>query len=107
MKVEIEGSDAIAATEELLAIEELEGSYEVFDEVEREVTLTTIATVVAIAAGTMTIAEKLYQWREKYQRSLQNPSAPKIEKVLLVGKNGRRLLLKDATIEQIKDILDD
>lgn len=35
MKIEIEGQDAIQATEELLKIEGIEGSYETIDEVER------------------------------------------------------------------------
>lgn len=35
MKIEIQGRDAVKATEELLAIEGLEGSYQTIDEVER------------------------------------------------------------------------
>ena len=107
MKIEIQGRDAVKATEELLAIEGLEGSYETPDKVEREGTLATIATIVGIVGGSLTIAEKLYQWNNKYQKSLQNPNAPRIERVLIVGNNNRRLLLKDATLEQIKEILED
>ena len=103
MKVEIQGQDAVEATKELLAIEGLEGSYETVSEVEREGTLATIATIVGITVGTMTIAEKLYQAKKRY---FQDPAGPKIEKVLIVAPNGRRLLLKDATIEQIKEILE-
>ena len=106
MKIEIQGQDAIAATEELLAIEGVEGSYQTLDEVEREGTLATIATIVGIVGGSMTIAEKLYQVNQKYQKSLQG-TTPRIEKVMIVGDNGKRLLLKDATIEQIKEILED
>lgn len=107
MKIEIQGQDALTATEALLGIEGLEGNYETIDEVEREGTLATIATIVGITAGTMTIAEKLYQWKSKYQQSQLNPTGAKIEKVLMVAPNGRRLLLKDATIEQIKEIMED
>ena len=107
MKIEIQGQDAVKATEELLSIEGLEGSYETIDEVEREGTLATIATIVGITAGTLTIAEKLYQWNHKYQKSLQNPVGARIEKVLIVAPNGNRLLLKDATVEQIQEILKD
>ena len=106
MQIEIQGQDAIQATEELLNLEGLEGSYETVDEVEREGTLATIATIVGITAGTLTIAEKLYQWNQKYQKSLQNPVGSKIEKVLIVAPNGNRLLLKDASVEQIQEILD-
>ena len=105
MQIEIEGQDAVKATEELLSIEGLEGSYETVSEVEREGTLVTIATIVAITAGTLDIAEKLYQWNKKYQKSLQQPAGARIEKVLLVAPNGNRLLLKDATVEQIQEIL--
>ena len=107
MQIEIQGQDAVQATEELLNIQGLEGSYETVDEVEREATLATIATIVGITAGTLTIAEKLYQWNQKYQKSLQNSVGSKIEKVLIVAPNGRRLLLKDASVEQIQEILED
>jgi len=107
MKIEIQGRDAIKATEELLAIEGLEGSYQTIDEVEREAaTLATIATIVGIVGGSLTIGEKLYQWKEKYQKSLEDPIGARIEKVLIVTDDNRRLLLKDATVEQIKEILD-
>ena len=106
MQIEIQGQDAVKATEELLNIQGIEGSYETVDEVEREGTLATIATIVGITAGTLTIAEKLYQWNQKYQKSLQNPVGSKIEKVLIVAPNGNRLLLKDASVEQIQEILD-
>lgn len=107
MKIEIQGQDAVAATEELLAIEGVEGSYQTIDEVEREGTLATIATIVGIVGGSLTIAEKLYQVNQKYQKSLQGNTAPRIEKVLIVADNGKRLLLKDATVEQIQEILKD
>ena len=105
MKIEIQGQDAVKATEELLRIEGLQGSYETINEVEREGTLATIATIVGIVGGTLTIAEKLYQWSQKHQKSLQNPAGASIEKVLIVAPNGNRLLLKDATVEQIQEIL--
>lgn len=107
MKIEIQGRDAIAATEEILAIEGVEGSYQTIDEVEREGTVATIATIVAIVGGSLTIAEKLYQLNQKYQKSLQGNTAPRIEKVMIVADNGKRLLLKDATVEQIQKILKD
>ncbi|MBD2200677.1 MULTISPECIES: hypothetical protein [Calothrix] len=109
MKIEIQGQDAIKATEELLGIEGLEGSYEKIEEVEREGTLATIATIVGIVGGTLTIAESIHKWKEKYQKSLHDPtdvSGARIEKVLIVTDDNRRLLLKDATVEQIKEILE-
>ncbi len=107
MKIEIQGQDAVVATEALLAIEGLSGSYQILKEVERgevNTTLVTIATVVAITGGMLAIAEQLYQWKERY---FQNPTGSRIEKVLIVAPNGRRLLLKDATVEQIQEVLGD
>jgi hypothetical protein len=46
VKIEIQGQDAVNATEELLRIEGLQGSYETEKEVEREGILATIATIV-------------------------------------------------------------
>lgn len=106
MKIEIQGRDAVKATVELLAIEGIEGSYQTIDEVQRGEPVTTIAAIVAIVGGTLTIGEKLYQWKEKYQKSLQDPNGSRIEKILIVTDDNRRLLLKDATVEQIKEILE-
>ncbi len=106
MKIEIQGRDAVEATEELLAIEGLEGSYQTINEVERGEPVTTIAAIVAIVGGTLTIGEKLYQWNQNYQKSLHDPTGARIEKVLIVTDDNRRLLLKDATLEQIKEILE-
>lgn len=58
MQIEIQGQDAEIAAEELLSIEGLEGSYETVSKVpkvERGESLTTIATIVGITAGTLTI----------------------------------------------------
>ncbi len=106
MKIEIQGREAIKATEELLAIEGLEGSYQTVEEVEREGTLSTIATIVGIVSGTLTVAESIHKWKEKYQNSLHDPTGARIEKVLIVIDDNHRLLLKDATVEQIKEILE-
>lgn len=107
MKIEIQGREAVEAAEALLAIEGLEGSYQTLEEVERgevETTLVTIATIVTIASGTLNIAEQLYQWKERF---IQNPTGSRIEQVLLVAPNGHQLLLKDATVEQIHEVLKD
>ena len=46
MQIEIQGRDAVAATEELLSIEGIQGSYQTRKEVEREGTLATVASIV-------------------------------------------------------------
>lgn len=104
IRLEIEGEGAIAATQELFELPEIEGSWETVGNDEREAVLTTIATIIGIVGGTMAIAEQLRKWYQAYAKG-QKPGG-KIEKVLIVGRNGRRLLLKDASVEQIRQILD-
>jgi hypothetical protein len=103
IELEIEGSGAIAATQELTQLEGLSVTYETEGGDTRETILATIATIVGITAGTIEIAKKLYEWYQKYRQ--QTPST-RIEKVVLVGRNGQRILLENATIDQIKQILD-
>jgi len=103
MKIEIVGKEAEVATQELLNLGVIEESYETLEEPRRAEALTTIATIVAIVGGTMTITEKLYNWYQKYK---QQNSGKSIEKAMIVTDDGRRLLLKDATVEQIKELLD-
>lgn len=104
MKIEIVGKDAEIATQELLNFEEIqEGSYETFDEPKKEGVLVTIATVVTIVGGTIAIADKLYEWYQKYK---QRNSGKSIEKVMLVLDSGERFLLENVTLEQLKDLLD-
>jgi hypothetical protein len=103
IELEIEGSGAIAATESLTQLEGLSVTYETEGGDTRETLLATIATIVGITAGTIEIAKKLHEWYQKYR---QQTPATRIEKVVLVGRNGQRILLENATIDQIKQILD-
>ena len=102
IQVAIEGEDAVSATEELLQISGISGSYTTPAETTREVTVTTVATIVGIVGGTMAIAEQIRKWYLEYK---QHKSGKKIAKVLIVGKNGERLILEGATAEQIQRIL--
>jgi hypothetical protein len=103
IQIEIQGQDAIAAAQDLFSNCGLEGNYEIDDEGAKEGTLAAIATVIGIVGGTITAAEQIRKWYKEYK---QGKSGKKIEKVLIVGRNGRRLLLEDATLEQIKQILE-
>ncbi|GCA93812.1 hypothetical protein [Microcystis aeruginosa] len=96
MQIEIEGADAIKVAQDIVEMEGVQGSYEVISEVEREGTLATIATIIGIISGTIAIAEKFYQLKQK----IDSPETPKIERVLIVSKNGDRLLLKDAKLKR-------
>jgi len=70
---------------------------------EREGVMATVATIVGIVGGAIAIAEQIRKWYQEYQAK---QSGKRIEKVLIVGRNGRRLLLKDATVEEIRQILE-
>jgi hypothetical protein len=104
IQLEVEGPGAVSATEDLLSIPGLSGHWSpAVEDLQREGILVTIATLVAITAGTLTIAEKIYGWHQKARQAKPSPS---IEKAMLIGRNGERILLKNATIEQIRQILD-
>ena len=104
IQISVEGQDAVAATEELFAISGLSGNWETVGDDEKEGILATVGAIVAIAGGTLAIAEQIRKWYQEYK---QGKSGKKIEKVLIVGRRGRRLLLENATIDQIKQILDE
>ncbi|MFN9165816.1 MAG: hypothetical protein ACK6CP_07490, partial [Pseudanabaena sp.] len=62
IKFAIEGDAAIAATEELLTMEGIEGSHDVDEEIQREGVMAVIATIVGIASGALAIAEQIRKW---------------------------------------------
>jgi hypothetical protein len=103
IKFAIEGEGAIEATEELLSIEGIEGFYAVNEEIQREDVLATIASIVGIVSGALAVAEQIRKWFQEYRAG---KSGKKIAKVLIVGRNGDLLLLENATIEQIRKVLE-
>ena len=102
---EIQGQDAIAATEDLLSTSGLSGDWKVAveDKREAEPVTTTVATIVGMVSDTIASAEQIRKWYEEYHNG---KDGKKIDKVLLIGRNGQRIWLQDATIEQIKLIVD-
>jgi len=65
MQIEIQGQDAIKVAQEIVTLDGVQGDFEVVSEIEREGTLATIATIIGITTGAMTIAEKLYDLNKK------------------------------------------
>lgn len=102
IQIEIQGRDAIAAAQDLFSNCGLNGNYEIEDEAGEEGTLAAIATVIGIVGSTSAAAEQIRKWYQDYK---QGKSGKTIEKVLIIGCNGQRLLLADATPDQIKQIL--
>lgn len=103
IQLEIEGKGAISASEALVNIEGLSGSYitEVGDS--KELALATIASIIGITAGSMTIANHLHNWYQKYH---QGELDARIEKVVLIDRKGKKVLMKNATLEQIQKALE-
>ncbi|MFN6567034.1 hypothetical protein [Dendronalium sp. ChiSLP03b] len=105
IRLAIEGENAVSATEALLAIPGISGNYRVSSEApEREPVVATVASIVGIVGGAIAIAEQIRKWYKEYK---QEQPGKRIDKVLIVGRNGRRLLLEDATLEEIRQILDE
>jgi len=102
IQIEIQGQDAIAAAQDLFSNCGLNGNYEIVEEVGKEGTLAAIATVIGIVSSTSSAAEQIQKWYQDYK---QGKLGKNIEKVLIVGRNGQRLLLDTATLEQIQQSL--
>ena len=104
LRIAVEGEGAVPATEALLQIPGLSGTWTTEAEARREpLTLATIATIVGIVGGALKIAEQVHKW---YQEHRQAQAERKIDRVLIVGRQGQRLLLEGATVEDIRRLLD-
>lgn len=103
IQLEIEGAGAIPATELLLGIEGLNATYETVGEDSKEGTLAAIASIVTITVGTIDIATRLHKW---YSTCKQTNPGQRIEQVVLVDRRGQRVLMENATVEQIKAVLE-
>lgn len=104
IKVAIAGEDAVSATERLLEIPGISGNYQIWEEVKREGVSATIAKIVSVADESIAIGEQIRNWYLEYK---QNNSRKKVVKVLMLGQNGRKLLLEGAKAEQIQQFLQD
>lgn len=100
VQITVEGEDSITATQELLAIPGISGKLETEEEASKEGTLATIATIVGLTVGVIEIAERIYKWYQKAKESRPG----KTFDAVIESPNGR-LLLEDATIEEICEIL--
>jgi len=70
IQFEIQGQDAVAATEELLSTSGLTGDWTVAveDKTSKEAVITTVATIVGIVGGTIAIAEQIRKWYQDYKK---------------------------------------
>ncbi|MHC5735913.1 hypothetical protein [Nostoc sp.] len=100
IQVGIEGEGAPAAAEALLEIPGVSGSYEV--PTQREGTLAAVATIIAIVGGVAALAEQIRKWYQEWHKS--HPGK-QFDVVILDPDTGNRILLEEATIEEITEIL--
>ncbi|MEH2328760.1 hypothetical protein [Nostoc sp.] len=100
IQVGIEGEGAPAAAEALLEIPGISGSYEV--PMQREGTLAAIATIVGIVGGAVALAEQIRKW---YQEWHKFHPGKQFDVEIFDPNTGNRILLEEATIEEITEIL--
>lgn len=103
IQLAVEGPNAAAAVADLFAIDGITGSYEINNETQKDGVLAVIATIVGIVGGTLAIAEQIRRWYQEYR---QRQSGKSLEKVVIIGRNGDRILLEGATVEDIQKILE-
>ncbi|MBD2526339.1 hypothetical protein [Nostoc sp. FACHB-133] len=100
IQVGIEGEDALAAAEALLEIPGISGSYEV--PTQKEGTLAAVATIIGIVGGVAALAEQIRKWYQEWHKSYPGKQ---FDVVILDPVTGNRILLEEATIEEITEIL--
>jgi hypothetical protein len=87
-----------------MAIPGVTGTWQADESAQRDGGVTaTIATVLGIVGGSMAIAEQIRKWHLEYRDGKFSDKT--IEKVLIVGRNGRRILLASPHAEQIQQLL--
>lgn len=98
--ITIEGEGADAAIKELLAIPGLSGmKFE--GELTKEGVLATVAAIIGITVGVVEISERIYKLYHKFKQ----PSGSGITFDMIIESPDGRLLLEDATIEEICQVL--
>lgn len=100
----IEGAEADIATRQLFALGWFEGEWAEQHRHSRDPGLIAIsAQVLALGGGSVTIADNLLQWWEKWQKA--NASATRPLTVTLEASNGSRVQLDGASRDDIAGVL--
>ena len=98
IQLAIEGPDAAAAAQSLLKIKGISGTATPLEAQTKD--LATAGIIVGIVVGTIATAEQFRKWYREHKES------KKISKVVMVGKNGTRLELENASAEDVQKFLD-
>lgn len=100
----IEGQAAIEAAEDLLGLPEFSGTWEAPGDHQKGMTLAAIATIAGLVGGTLSAAEQIRKWYQSWKKGKRDK---KIDKVVIVGAEGKRLELEGASVEEIRAVLED
>ncbi|HLO85649.1 MAG TPA: hypothetical protein VK203_11685 [Nostocaceae cyanobacterium] len=100
IKVGIEGEAAEAAAEALVNIPGVTGSYEELQQ--KETVGAAIATIIGIVGSAVALAEQIRKWYQEWQ---DKPSNKEFHVVIYDPETGNRVLLKNASVEKITEIL--
>jgi len=108
LQIAVEGPGALEAARALLDATGLSGTCEPVEPVTRDLmtaaaVIGIVAGVIGSAAGTVALAEQIRRW---YREWSEGGSEKRIDKVVLIGAKGERLVLKNATADEIVKILD-
>ena len=98
----VEGEHAVEASENLKEIEGLTATVEPIVEEHKEIALATVVSITAIAVGAVTIADKFITWYRDWKKGKDEK---RIEKVIIEGPDGTRVLMENATPEDVAAIL--
>jgi hypothetical protein len=104
VKLVIEGAEADIATRQLFALGWFEGEWAEQRRHSKDPGLIAIsAQVLALGGGSVTIADNLLQWWEKWQKT--NATATRPLKVTFESPSGTKVPLDGATRDDIADVL--
>ncbi|MBI4747504.1 MAG: hypothetical protein HY774_03405 [Acidobacteria bacterium] len=98
----VEGEHAVDASRNLQEIQELTATVEPIVEEHKEIALATIVSIVAMTAGAVTVADKLIIWYRDWKKGKDEK---RIEKVIIEGPDGTRVLMENAKPEDVAAIL--
>jgi hypothetical protein len=102
--VTLEGPRAEAATRDLFSMGWFEAEWERRSDGPRAPSSLVSAQVVAIAGGSVTVADKLLGWWETWQKSEQAATGGRLS-VVFENPSGARVTLASATRDALVDVL--
>ena len=96
----VEGENALTAVQELLNYSNIAGRLQI-EQLKKSDTLSIVATIVSVAGGSIGIAEQIHKWYEKW---CQRNQESRFE--VVIKSDEKRIYLGDATLKDIKDLLE-